>query len=77
MLANNFETANMPTTGASLALKGMQPTNDAFTVARLRQSGALILRKTNMHQLGLVVSEPTFSASRKMLQNLDVHSETR
>src|SRR5580700_7373455 len=50
VLKDNFDT---PTTGASLALKGMHPTKDAFTVARLRQSGALILGKTNLHELGL------------------------
>ncbi|MGB9434114.1 MAG: amidase family protein, partial [Candidatus Acidiferrum sp.] len=59
VLKDNFDTADMPTTGASLALKGMQPAKDAFTVARLRQAGALILGKTNMHELaitGLTVS---------------------
>jgi Asp-tRNA(Asn)/Glu-tRNA(Gln) amidotransferase A subunit family amidase len=43
----------MPTAGASLALKGMQPTKDAFTVARFRHNGALILGKANMHELAL------------------------
>ena len=40
-----MDTADMPTTGASLALKGMQPTKDAFTVARLRQNGAANSRR--------------------------------
>ena len=53
VLKDNFDTADMPTTGASLALKGMQPTKDAFTVARLRENGAVILGKTNMHELAL------------------------
>jgi Asp-tRNA(Asn)/Glu-tRNA(Gln) amidotransferase A subunit family amidase len=53
VLKDVFDTADMPTTGASLALKGMQPAKDAFTVARFRQSGALILGKTNMHELAL------------------------
>jgi amidase len=53
VLKDNFDTADMPTTGASLALKGMQPTKDAFTLARFRQNGALILGKTNMHELAL------------------------
>jgi amidase len=53
VLKDNFDTADMPTTGASLALKGMQPSKDAFTVARLRQNGALILGKTNLHELAL------------------------
>ena len=59
VLKDNYDTADMPTTGASLALKGMQPTKNAFTVARLRENGALILGKTNMHELaitGLTVS---------------------
>ena len=59
VLKDNYDTADMPTTGASLALKGMQPAKDAFTVARLRQAGAVILGKTNMHELaitGLTVS---------------------
>ena len=53
VLKDNFDTADMPSTGASLALKGMQPSKDAFTVARLRQNGALILGKTNLHELAL------------------------
>lgn len=53
VLKDNFDTADMPTTGASLALKGMQPSKDAFTVTRLRQNGALIIGKTNMHELAL------------------------
>jgi amidase len=36
VLKDNFGTADMPTTGASLALQGMHPTKDAFTVNRLR-----------------------------------------
>ena len=53
VLKDSFGTADMLTAGASLALEGMQLTKDAFTVARLRQNGALILGKTNMHELGL------------------------
>jgi amidase len=53
VLKDNFDTADMPTTGASLALKGMQPAKDAFIITRLRQNGALILGKTNMHELAL------------------------
>jgi len=53
VLKDNFDTADMPTTGASLALNAMQPRKDAFTVARFRQNGALILGKANMHELAL------------------------
>ena len=40
VLKDVFDTADMPTTGGSLALKGMQPAKDAFTVTRFRQNGA-------------------------------------
>lgn len=53
VLKDVFNTADMPTTGGSLALRGTQPAKDAFTVARLRENGALILGKTNMHELAL------------------------
>jgi len=53
VLKDLFDTADMPTTGGSLALKGMQPEKDAFTVGRLRENGALILGKTNLHELAL------------------------
>jgi Asp-tRNA(Asn)/Glu-tRNA(Gln) amidotransferase A subunit family amidase len=53
VLKDNYDTADMPTTGASLALQGAQPSKDAFTVARLRANGALILGKTNLHELAL------------------------
>ena len=59
VLKDNYDTADMPTTGGSLALKGMQPAKDAFAVARLRENGAIILGKANMHELaitGLTVS---------------------
>ena len=39
VLKDVFDTADMPTTGGSLALKGMQPAKDAFTVTRFRQNG--------------------------------------
>jgi Asp-tRNA(Asn)/Glu-tRNA(Gln) amidotransferase A subunit family amidase len=53
VLKDLFDTADMPTTGGSLALKGMQPAKDGFTVVRFRQAGALILGKANLHELAL------------------------
>jgi amidase len=50
VLKDNFDTKDMPTTAGSLALKGAQPDRDAFAVKRLRESGALILGKTNLQE---------------------------
>ncbi len=51
VLKDNYDTKDMPTTGGSLALANHQPTADAFIVGRLRAAGAIILGKTNLHEL--------------------------
>jgi Asp-tRNA(Asn)/Glu-tRNA(Gln) amidotransferase A subunit family amidase len=48
---DNFDVAGMATTGGSLALTTLLPPDDAFQVSRLRAAGAVILGKTNMHEL--------------------------
>ncbi len=53
LLKDNFETRDMPTTGGSLALRGVVPARDAFQVARLRLAGAVLLGKVNLHELAL------------------------
>ena len=51
ILKDNYDTADLPTTGGSIALAGQIPADDAFVVRRLREAGALILGKANMHEL--------------------------
>ena len=41
----------MPTTAGSIALATFHPARDAFQVQRLKAPGAVILGKTNMHEL--------------------------
>lgn len=53
LLKDNYDTANMKTTGGCLDLAGSQPTTDAPVVSALRRAGAIILGKTNMHELAL------------------------
>lgn len=53
LLKDNFDTRDMPTTGGCLALAGRVPARDAFQVARLREAGAVILGKVNLHELAL------------------------
>jgi Asp-tRNA(Asn)/Glu-tRNA(Gln) amidotransferase A subunit family amidase len=53
LVKDNFDTRDMPTTGGSLALAGVVPTDDAFQVRKLRQAGAVILGKVNLHELAL------------------------
>jgi len=53
LLKDNFETRDMPTTGGSLALRGVVPSRDAFQVTKLRLAGAVVLGKVNLHELAL------------------------
>jgi amidase len=50
VLKDNFNTADMPTTGGNIGMRTSQPVADAFTVARIRRAGALILAKANMSE---------------------------
>ena len=48
LLKDNFDTADMPTSGGSIALKSSTPPDDAFVVDKLRRADAIIIAKTNM-----------------------------
>lgn len=51
ILKDNFDTGDLPTTAGSLALANSQPARDGFVVQRLRDAGAIVLAKANMHEL--------------------------
>lgn len=53
MLKDNCDTADMPTTGGSASLEGFIPEDDAFITRKLREAGALILAKTNLHEFAI------------------------
>jgi Asp-tRNA(Asn)/Glu-tRNA(Gln) amidotransferase A subunit family amidase len=48
LIKDNYDTADMVTTGGSIALIDSLPPDDATVVRRLRESGAIVLAKTNM-----------------------------
>ena len=59
VLKDNYDTYDMKTTSGALAFKDLQPAKDAFTVAKLRQAGAIIIAKTNLTELachGMTIS---------------------
>lgn len=51
LVKENFDVRGLPTSAGSLALAGMIAVEDAFQIARLREAGAVIVGKTNMHEL--------------------------
>ena len=51
VVKDNYDTSGMPTTAGTIALATSMPPDDATQVKRLRDAGAVILGKTNMHEL--------------------------
>ena len=51
IVKDNYSTADMQTTAGSLALLGFVPSSDAFQVRKLREAGAVIIGKSNLHEL--------------------------
>lgn len=51
VVKDNFDVVGMPTTAGTLAFANLYPKDDAFQVRRLRDAGAVILGKTNLHEL--------------------------
>lgn len=65
-LKDLFETAGVLTTAGSLFFKDHIPAQDAAVVQRLKADGAVILGKTNTHEiaLGVTTNNPHFGACR-------------
>lgn len=51
ILKDNYGTRDFLTSAGSIALANFQTPDDAFQVQKLRQAGAVILGKSNMHEL--------------------------
>jgi Asp-tRNA(Asn)/Glu-tRNA(Gln) amidotransferase A subunit family amidase len=50
VVKDNYDTIDMPTTAGSRALEGSMSGRDAFQVRKLREAGAVIVGKTNLHE---------------------------
>lgn len=53
LLKDNIDTKDMPTTAGSIALKGVIPSDDAHIVRKLKEAGAIILAKVNLHEFAV------------------------
>ena len=55
-IKDNIYTKDMPTTAGTPAFEGFRPGRDASTVSALLQAGAIVLGKTNLHELAFGVT---------------------
>lgn len=63
---DNFNTnVDMPTTGASIALKDLYPEHEAFVIERLREAGAIILGKSTLTELVRASLTPSIGGMAK------------
>ena len=53
LVKDNYGTSDMCTTGGCLDLTDSQPTTDAPVITALKKAGAIIIGKTNLHELAL------------------------
>lgn len=51
VIKDNFDFAGLPTTAGTIAFAALFPKDDAFQVKKLKEAGAVILGKTNLHEL--------------------------
>jgi amidase len=51
VLKDNYDTADLPTTGGSVTLATSRPPRDAHVVRKLRAAGAIVLAKANLTEL--------------------------
>jgi amidase len=69
LVKDNYDTFNLPTTAGSVTLTGSIPPDDAFTISRLREAGAIILGKTNLSEFATPAGQGSYSSLNGLTLN--------
>ena len=73
LVKDNFDTADMVTSGGSIALRSSVPEDDAFMIRKLRDAGAIVLAKTNMAEWAFSPRESISSSYGRTANAYDVN----
>ena len=69
VIKDNINTATMPTSGGTPALQNVQPSHNAPSLDKLFKAGAIIIGKTNMHELAFGITSTNLSSFAGPVKN--------
>ncbi|PLT32756.1 amidase [Bacillus sp. V5-8f] len=56
IVKDNYDTADMPTTAGCICLKDSIPDDDSYQIQKLKEAGAIILAKSNLHEFAFGIT---------------------
>jgi Asp-tRNA(Asn)/Glu-tRNA(Gln) amidotransferase A subunit family amidase len=69
VIKDNINTADMPTSGGTPALRLARPTRNAPSLQKLLDAGAIVIGKTNMHELAFGITSTNLSSFAGPVKN--------
>ena len=69
VVKDNINTAALPTTGGTPALRGVQPKSNAPSLQRLLDAGAIVVGKSNLHELAFGITSTNLAPFAGAVRN--------
>ena len=69
VVKDNINTANLPTTGGTAALRGVQPKSNAPSLQKLLDAGAIVIGKSNLHELAFGITSTNLTPFAGAVKN--------
>ncbi|WP_338799361.1 indoleacetamide hydrolase [Acidovorax sp. DW039] len=69
VVKDNINTRSLPTTGGTAALRALQPSDNAPSLQKLIDAGAIVLGKTNLHELAAGITSTNLTTFAGPVRN--------